>query len=158
MASSRNRSAPVLRVLVVDDFAPFRKFICSTLRYMGKFQQIIEASDGVEAVQKAYEFKPNLITLDIGLPALDGITAARRIRELSIESKIIFVSVESTADVMYEAFSAGGSGYVVKGYAATELVSAVNAVLRGQRWTGQPLTIKEPVMQAPANLPSRAKE
>jgi DNA-binding NarL/FixJ family response regulator len=86
---------PTVRVLVVDDYEPFRRFVCSTLRKRPELQIIGEASDGLEAVHKAEDMQPDLIVLDIGLPTLDGIEAARRIRKLSPQSKILFVSQES---------------------------------------------------------------
>ena len=68
---------------MVDDYDPFRRFICSTLRKRPELQIVGEVSDGLEAVQKAEELQPDLIVLDIGLPSLNGIEAARRIRILS---------------------------------------------------------------------------
>jgi len=118
-----------MRVLVVEDFAPFRQFVTSTLGKAPDLQVIAEVSDGLEAVRKAEELKPDLILLDIGLPALNGIDAARQIRKLSPESAIVFVSQESSADVMQEALSVGASAYVVKARAAVELLPVVNAVL-----------------------------
>jgi len=73
---------PLIRVLVVDDFAPFRRFICSTLSHRPNLQIICEVSDGQEAVRAAEELKPDLILLDIGLPTLNGIAAARQILTL----------------------------------------------------------------------------
>lgn len=101
---------PVVRVLIAEDFAPFRRFVCSMLAGRSDLRIIEEASDGVEAVQKAAELKPDLILLDIGLPTMSGIDAARRIRELVPESKIIFLSQESSADVIEEALSTGALG------------------------------------------------
>jgi DNA-binding NarL/FixJ family response regulator len=125
-----------IRALVVDDFEPFRRFVCSTLEQIPDLQVIGEALDGLEAVQKAQELNPDLILLDIGLPKLNGIDAARRIRELSPQSKILFVSQESSVDMVQGAFSAGASGYVVKADAGNELLTAVKAVLRGERFVG----------------------
>jgi len=122
-------TVPLIRVLVVEDFAPFRQFICSTLEKRRELQVICEVSDGLEAVEKAGELKPDLILLDIGLPALNGIEAARRIRNLVPEAKIIFVSQESSAEVMQEALSLGAWGYVVKTRAGSDLLPAVEAVL-----------------------------
>ena len=99
-----------VRVLVVDDYEPFRRFVCSTLEQRPELQIVGEASDGLEAVQKAEELQPDLIVLDIGLPTLNGIEAARRIRKLSPESKILFVSQESSADVVQEALRFGRTG------------------------------------------------
>lgn len=127
---------PSLQILVVDDFEPFRRFICSTVGKKPDLQVIAEVSDGREAVQKAEELKPDLILLDIGLPTLNGIAAARQIRKVSPESKIIFVSQESSVDVMQEALSFGALGYVVKTHAASELLAAVEAVRQGIQFVG----------------------
>jgi DNA-binding NarL/FixJ family response regulator len=122
------------RVLVVEDFAPFREFIRSALGKGRNLQVICEVSDGLEAVQKAEELKPDLILLDIGLPTLDGIKAARQIAKVAPESRIIFVSQESSPDVVQEAFSLGGRGYVLKTSAASDLMAAVRAVLEGRQF------------------------
>lgn len=97
-------------------------------------QVIAEASDGSEAIQKAEELKPDLIVLDIGLPKLNGIEAARRIRQLCPGSKIIFLSLCHSSDVVKAALSTGGLGYVGKIDAPRELVLAVDAVLRGKQF------------------------
>ena len=108
---------------MVEDFEPFRRFICSTLRKRPEFQIVEEVTDGLEAVQKAEELQPDLIMLDIGLPSLNGIDAARRIRKLSPKSKILFMSQESSADVVQEALALGALGYVVKAHAGSELLA-----------------------------------
>jgi DNA-binding NarL/FixJ family response regulator len=84
--------ASTVSVLVVDDYEPFRRFVCSTLGKRQDLQVIGEASDGLEAVRKAEELKPDLIVLDIGLPRLNGIEVARRIRKLYPKCKILFMS------------------------------------------------------------------
>ena len=124
---------PLVRVLLVEDFEPFRRFIRPTLQE-AELQVVGEVSDGLEAVQKAEELQPDLILLDIGLPTLNGIEAARRIRKLSPESKIIFVTQESSADVIEEALSSGAMGYVVKAHAASELLAAVEAVFQDRQF------------------------
>jgi DNA-binding NarL/FixJ family response regulator len=117
-----------LRILVVEDFAPFLQFISSTLATRRNLQVVCEVSNGLEAVQKAVELRPDLILLDIGLPGLNGIEAARQIRKLVPESKIIFLTQESSPDVVQEAFKLGAWGYVVKANAASDLLVAVEAV------------------------------
>ena len=119
-----------VRVLVVDDYEPFRRFVCSTLGKRLDLEVIGEASDGLEAVHKADDLQPDLILLDIGLPSLNGIEAARRIRKLSPESKILFLSQESSADVIEEALNSGGTGYVVKTNVGSELLDAIEAMRR----------------------------
>jgi DNA-binding NarL/FixJ family response regulator len=125
------------RVLVVEDSEPFRKFICSVLGKRPELQIIGEVSDGLEAVQRAEELQPDLIVLDIGLPSLNGIEVARRVRKLSAESKILFVSQESSADVVQEALGTGADGYVVKTDAGRELLEAVSAFLRGDQFVSR---------------------
>ena len=122
---------------MVEDSEPFRKFFCSTLRKRTGLQVVGEVTDGLEAVQRAEELQPDLIVLDIGLPSLNGIEAARRILKSSPKSKILFVSQESSADVVQEAFGTGAHGYVVKTDAGSELLEALDAVLRGGRFVGK---------------------
>ena len=125
---------PPVRVLVVDDYEPVRRFVCSTLQQTPDLQIVGEAADGLEAVRKAEELQPDLIVLDIGLPTLKGIEAARRIRNLSPKSKILFVSLESSADVVQEALRVGALGYVLKVDAGIELLAAVEAVRQGRQY------------------------
>jgi DNA-binding NarL/FixJ family response regulator len=126
-----------IRVLVVEDYKPFRQFLSSHLQNTSSVYVCWEASDGLEAVQKAEELQPDLILLDIGLPKLNGIEVARRIRLVSLGSRILFVSQESSADVVQEALDTGARGYVVKIDATSELLEGVNAVLRDKRFVGR---------------------
>lgn len=127
-------ASSLLRILVADDFEPFRRFVCSTLQDKLESQTIIEASDGVAAVELAQALQPYLVLLDIGMSKLNGIEAAQRILQLSPKSKILFVSQESS--VVQAAFSVDASGYVVKMDMVSELVPAVNAVLSGKTFVG----------------------
>jgi DNA-binding NarL/FixJ family response regulator len=129
------------KVLLVDDYEPFCKLARSILQRNTNIQVVGQVSDGLEAVQKAAELCPDLIVLDIGLPTLNGIEAARRIREVSPGSKILFLSQESSADAVNEALSLGARGYVVKAHAGSELLSAVEAVLQGHRFVGGRLSV-----------------
>ena len=124
---------------MVEDYEPFRRFVCSTLRKRADVQ-IVEAADGLEAVQKAEELQPDLIVLDIGLPSLNGIDAARRIHKLIPKGKILFVSQESSSDVVQEALASGALGYVVKAHAGSELIPAVEAVLQGRQFVSSGLS------------------
>ena len=122
---------PQVRVLVVDDYEPFRRFVCSTLQERPELQVIGEASDGLEAVQKAEELKPDLILLDIGLPTLNGIDVSRRISMVVPAAKILVVTQNNDADVARAVLSDGASGYVLKVDANRELLRAVEVVLQG---------------------------
>ena len=121
-----------IRVLVVDDFDPWRRFAFAVLQRQPDMQVVGEACDGQVAVQKAQQLQPDLILLDIGLPGLNGIQASRRIRELSPKSKILFVTENQSPETARAAFRSGAHGYVVKSSAGSELLPAVRAVLRGE--------------------------
>jgi len=125
---------PVVRILTVDDYEQWHRFLRLTLAVREQLHIIAEVTDGLEAVQKAEELQPDLILLDIGLPTLNGIEAARRIREVSPNSKILFISENRSQDIAQEALSTGASGYVVKSDAAGELLHAIKAVLEGKRF------------------------
>jgi CheY-like chemotaxis protein len=95
--------------------------------------------DGSEAVQKAEELRPDLIVLDIGLPKLNGIEAARRIRQVSPNSKIVFLTTENSPDVAQAALSTGAEGYVHKARAQSDLLPAIDAGLRGEQFVSNEL-------------------
>lgn len=123
-----------IRILVVDDFECCRDFIISALLKVPAFQVIYEASDGLEGVQKAEELRPDIILLDVGLPKLNGIEAARQIRKVAPESKIVFLSQETSADVVQEAIRSGALGYVFKTRANGDLLSAISSALQGNQF------------------------
>jgi DNA-binding NarL/FixJ family response regulator len=134
-----NRSGSLIPVLVVDDNEPFRLFVRATLGTKPELEIISEVSDGLEAVQKAVELQPALIVLDIGLPGLNGIEAARRIRKLSPKSTILFLSQESAPEIVQEALCLGALGFVIKAHAARDLLIAVEAVLRNEQFVSSAL-------------------
>jgi DNA-binding NarL/FixJ family response regulator len=123
-----------IRILLVDDFKDWLRQVRLLLQFRSEFQLIAEASDGSEAVQKAEDLKPDLIVLDIGLPKLNGIEAARRIGQLSPNSKIVFLSMHSSPDMVQAGLNTGALGYVRKIDAGRELLPAIDAVLRGERF------------------------
>ncbi len=95
------------------------------------------ASDGLVAVQKAEELRPDLTVLAIGLPKLNGIEAAKQIRKRVRECKIIFLTLETSADMVQLALSVGAEGYVSKMSAESDLLAAVEAVLSGKKFVSQ---------------------
>ncbi len=129
-----NQSLSTIHALVVDDFEPFRRFVCSTLGTRPGLQVVGEASDGLEAVQKAEELKPDLILLDIGLPTLTGIEVSQRISRVAPHAKIVFVTQEADPEVVRAVLDHSPRGYVLKVDANRELLPAVEAVLRGERF------------------------
>jgi DNA-binding NarL/FixJ family response regulator len=124
------RSAvPATRILLVDDHEGWPKRVRLLLSERPEWQIIGEVSDGLEAVQKAEELKPDLILLDIGLPNVNGIEAAHQIRQLSPNSKIVFLSAEYSLEVVQAALSTGAHGFVHKARAHSDLLRAIDAVL-----------------------------
>lgn len=124
----------ISKILVVDDFELFRRSIRFILAPRPEYQVVGEAADGLEAVQKAVELRPELILLDAGLPKLNGIDAARQIRGLLPESKILLMNYDSDSHLVQETLSLGISGYIVKTSAARELLPSLEAVARGERF------------------------
>jgi DNA-binding NarL/FixJ family response regulator len=104
-----------------------------------EWQIIAEAADGLEAVRKSEQLQPDLILLDIGLPHLNGIEAARQISKLAPRSRILFVSENVCPVIAGEALRAGGWGYVVKSDAANDLVFAVEAILQDEHFVSSQL-------------------
>lgn len=140
---------------MVDDYEPWRRFIRLALLPNAKLQVIGEVSDGLEAVERAHELQPDLILLDIGLPKLNGIEAASRIKEVST-SKILFVSENRSHELAQEALRNGAGGYVVKSDAWHELLPAIKAVLEGKRFistglAGHLLVATSPTIQTIAS-------
>jgi len=124
---------PHCTTLVVDDGEDFRHFLCSNLLATTECEIVGEASDGLQAVYQAEKLQPDLILLDLGLPTLNGIQAARRIRQLCPNSKILFVSQNSSPEIAEGALKVGAHGYLVKSD-TTELSSAVSTVLAGAQF------------------------
>ena len=123
-----------ISVLVVDDFRPWHRFVGVLLQLYPAWKVVGAALDGLEALRQAEELQPDLILIDIGLPILDGIAAAQRIRKLSPKSRILFVSENHSWDIAEKALLTGARGYVVKSDAATELLPAMETLLQGKHF------------------------
>ena len=122
---------PALRTLVVDDHEGLRKLLRSMLQEKTECVVIGEASDGLQAIEKAEKLQPDLILLDLSLPKLSGMEAARRIRKLSPNSKIVILSQDPSPEIVQGALQLGAGGYLLKSD-ATELPLAVDAILQGK--------------------------
>jgi DNA-binding NarL/FixJ family response regulator len=131
-------TAPI-RILVVDDSEPYRRSICSMIRQRPDLTVLAEVQDGLEAVRQAGILQPDLVLLDIALPLLNGIEAARQIAKVASTARIIFLTQESSAEVVHEALALGAWGYVIKAQAGTELLAAVDAVARGNTFVSSGL-------------------
>jgi len=101
-----------------------------------EWQIIGEAADGLEAIQKAEELHPDVVLLDVGMPLLNGIEAAKTIFRIVPDAKVLFVSVDLCPELVKGALRTGAHGYVVKADASSDLQNAMRAVLRGERFVG----------------------
>ena len=130
--------API-RVLLVDDHEVARRGIRSVLSSDANLDVVGETADGEEAVKKAKELHPTIVLLDISLPGISGIQAARQIRAVSPDSRIIFLSQHDSVSIAKDALSAGAQGYVVKSDAGLDLLTAIQAVHEGREFVSRTL-------------------
>ncbi|PWT88178.1 MAG: response regulator [Blastocatellia bacterium] len=115
-----------LRILLVDDFTPWRNYVVSILQERQCFDVVGEAADGQEAIERATELQPDLILMDIAMPKMNGIEAARRIRDSAPNSKILFFSVEISDELAEAALAVGGQGYIVKKEVRAKLLPSID--------------------------------
>jgi DNA-binding NarL/FixJ family response regulator len=127
------------KVLIVDDHEQFRRLIRLTLSQRTDFQIVGEASDGLNALEKAQKLQPDLILMDLGLPKLDGMEATRLLRTLVPHARILIISQESSSDVVRESLRSGAAGYVHKPHLHGDLIPAIEGVLQGKQFVSSGL-------------------
>lgn len=125
----RTERVPIKCILIVDDYAPWRQRLRSMLHDYAELQSVAEAANGPDAARSAEQLMPDLILLDLNLPHLSGIEAARQICQVAPDATIVFVSMNKDTDLVREALNAGAKGYVLKTDAGSELWSAIETVL-----------------------------
>ena len=128
-----------IRVLLVDDHAILRDGLRAAFAGSGEVNVVAEAADGREGVNKALSDRPDVVVMDIFMPVMNGIEALRTLRKLEIDSRVVMLSTHATRDHVSRAFDAGADGYVVKSAPITELLSAIKAVRRGEKFLGDSL-------------------
>jgi DNA-binding NarL/FixJ family response regulator len=120
-----------VRILVADDHGIVRSGIRLLLELQTDLEVVAEAADGVEAVEQALATRPDLCILDVGMPRMTGLQAAREIRAQVPGTTVLMLSMHDDEHYLFEALKAGASGYVLKREADQDLVGAVRAVGRG---------------------------
>jgi two-component system, NarL family, nitrate/nitrite response regulator NarL len=121
-------NAPILRVLVVDDSEVIRRGICKVLHLEPDIEVVCEAVDGVDGVRKAKEHKPDFVLMDVTMPGMNGLEAARLINQESPSIRIVMVSQHNFPAYRREALASGASGYVVKADAFQELIPELRRI------------------------------
>jgi DNA-binding NarL/FixJ family response regulator len=119
----------VVRILVVEDNSFWQEVIVRKLQEQRNLRVIAIVADGLAAVHNAEELQPDLVLLDIGLPSLNGIEVAKRLRKVAPAARILLVSGESDSDIIGEGLRIGALGYVHKPNVGSELLPAIQAVL-----------------------------
>ncbi len=120
-----------VRVLIVDDHPVVRKGIRAVLEMQPDIMVLGEASNGVEALDKCRELRPDIILLDISMPEMNGLEVAGRVKDVSPNTKVILLTMHEEEEYFFQALAVGASGYMVKGDRAEELVSAIASVHSG---------------------------
>jgi DNA-binding NarL/FixJ family response regulator len=121
-----------MKILVADDHGIVRAGIRLLLERQLDLEVVAEAADGVEAVEQALAVRPDLCILDVGMPRLTGLQAAREIRSHLPGAHVLMLSMHDDEHYLFEALKAGASGYVLKREADQDLVGAVRAVGSGE--------------------------
>ena len=134
--------APPIRVLVVDDHALFRHGLLSVLRSAPDLAVVGEARDGMEAIEQAAELQPDVVLMDVRMPTVNGIEAARRIRAAQPAVRILMLTESEDEEDLYAAVRAGATGYLLKEVAIDEIADAIRAVASGQALVSPSMTTK----------------
>ena len=141
-ASTEPRTSPPLATLLIaDDLPVWRDRVREILMSQPEWQIVGEACDGIEVMQKAAELRPDLVLLDIGMPRMNGIQAAERIREAKPVPKIVFLTQVNDPEVRSAALNGGAEGYVLKAEAATQLAAAIATALGNGHRNPEPATL-----------------
>jgi two-component system, NarL family, nitrate/nitrite response regulator NarL len=121
-----------LRVVIADDHDVVRKGVRSILESRSDVNVVGEASNGKEALQQAVELKPDLIVLDVSMPVMDGISAAKEIKKVLPATPILILSMHSGREMVRAAQSAGAQGFITKTDVAGVLLDAVDSLQKGE--------------------------
>ena len=125
---------PKIRCLLVDDHTLFRQGVRRLLETESDFEDVGEAADGGEAVEKARELRPDIVLMDIGMSGLSSFEASRQIKKNRMETKILFLTMYEDEDYLVQCLEVGASSYVLKDTPAPQLLTAVRDVYKGGKY------------------------
>lgn len=131
-----------IRIILADDHAILRAGLRLLINNQTDMTVVGEASTGAEVLTQAEQLQPDLILLDLNMPGIDGLTALPRLRKIVPDTKILILTMHDDATYLREALQAGASGYVLKKAVDTELLMAIQAVMRGETYVHSAMTSK----------------
>jgi len=134
--------ADEIRILLADDHPVVRKGLRYCIEESAGLKVVGEAGDGEAALAFIRELRPHVAILDIDMPKMDGLSVAREIARLKLDTKIIFLSLHRDEDMYRTAMDLGGQGYLVKDSAMQEVVAAVQTVVAGQRYLSSTIAMQ----------------
>ena len=123
-----------IRVLICDDHTLFAEGVKSLLRNEESIEVVGEAKDGRQAVERVRELHPNVVLMDISMPDLSGFEATRRLRETDDSVKVLILTMHDDEELVARCLEAGAAGYIMKDAPASQLIYAINAVYKGERY------------------------
>jgi DNA-binding NarL/FixJ family response regulator len=129
-----------IRVFLADDHTIVRDGLSSLLKLQPDINVVGVASNGHDAVREIEKLKPDIVIMDISMPELNGIEAAKQIKEICPATQVVFLSMHSTSEHIFRALEAGARGYLLKDSAGAELVKAIRTIRSGRRYLSQKIT------------------
>ena len=121
-----------MRILIADDHTMVRESLVSVLQAAGDVQVVAQAADGVDAVEKALQTRPDVVSADLSMPRLNGLEVVRRLREALPQTKVLVLTMHGEHEYVLQAVRAGASGYLVKDSASSELLAALRSLHAGR--------------------------
>lgn len=128
-----------IKLILADDHRIFRKGLKSLLSENSNIEVLAEADDGVEALEKAMKYRPEIVIMDIGMPKMDGIEATRQIRERFPDTEVVILSMHAKKAYIDQVLKAGAKGYVLKDSDEKNLIAAINTVHNGGYYLDSPI-------------------
>lgn len=130
----------MITVLIVDDNGPVRQSVRSIIETADDIKLVATATNGVEAIEKARSYRPDVAVMDISMPLMDGIEATEHIRECCRLTRVIILSGFDSSEYVQNALEGGAKGYVLKERAGEDLVNAIHAIHEGNHYFSEKIT------------------